>query len=149
LPAPTTVFNVSAVVGDKFGGGTGPATGLTLTGTLHIDTVAGTLNSGSLTLQGDANVFTSFFGCPANCTFYNNSGFAEDGLLGLTNTGLVGYTGGSILPGSYIDTAPGHIQQALTGTVTPASTVPEPSSLMLLGSGVAAAFARIRRKLSR
>ena len=149
--ASADTFDVSAVVGNITGGGPGTATGLTLTGTLDIDTVAGTLISGSLTLQNNPNVFTGFFGCPTagTCTYYFNSGFVDYGLLGLTNTGtLVGYAGTpAILAGSYVYTS--NIQFDLTGTVTPVSQVPEPSSLMLLGSGVAAVFTRIRRKLSR
>ena len=144
--ASADTFIVSAIVGDKTGsGGTGPSTGLTLTGTLNIDPIAGTLNSGSLTLQGDANLFTNFFGCPTSgqCTFTFNNGFAEDGYLGLSNSGLVGYAGGALLSGSYIDTTVNHIQQTLTGTVTPA---PEPSSLMLLGGGALGMLAMMRRK---
>jgi hypothetical protein len=145
--ASATTFNVSAVVGDEPNGEVGPAAGLTLKGTLQIDTAGGSLDSGSLTLQNDPNVFTGFFGCPTSgtCTFYFNSGFAEFGLLDLTNAGtLVGYAGGPILPDSYIDTA--SILQDLTGTVTPAA-IPEPSSLMLLGTGAASFAGLFRRKL--
>ncbi len=143
-------FNVNAIVGDKTGsGGAGPYTGATLTGTLDIDPVAGTLNSGSLTLQGDPSPFNNFFGCPnsGQCTFTFTNGFAEDGYIGLSNTGLVGYSGGALLAGSFIDTSPGHIQQSLTGTVSPVSQVPEPGSLLLFGSGIAGMVSAVRRRL--
>jgi hypothetical protein len=147
-----TVFDVSATVGNIQGGGpAGPSTGLTLTGTLDIDTVGGTFDGGSLTLQGDANIFTSFSGCPANCTFFNNSGFAEFGLADLIGGAdtLVGYAGGALLSDSYIDVLPNSVAYDLTGTVTPegSSQAPEPGSYGVVALGLGALYAATRRRV--
>lgn len=153
------LYDFSGTVGNILGGGpAGTFTGLSFTGTLDIDTVTSTV-SGSLTLQGDANNFAGFFGCDTFgvCTYYFNNDpgntFAEYGYLGLTNAGnLSGYSGGPILPDSYIYITADHSQQTpgvaydLTGTLTAAGAVPEPSSLMLLVSGVAALAGLKRRK---
>ena len=60
-----TVFDFSGTVGDIYGTSTaGMYTGVTETGTINIDTVAGTVDSIDLTVTGDTNTFTFFFGCP-------------------------------------------------------------------------------------
>ncbi len=142
-----TMFDVSAIVGNIMGGGpAGASTGLTFTGTLDIDTVLGTLDGGALTLEGDANIFTSFSGCPASCTFYNNSGFAEFGfadLIGGAGT-LVGYPGGALLADSYIDTLPGSVAYDLSGTVT--AETPEPGSYGAVALGLIGLLAATRRR---
>jgi len=145
--ANATIFNVWATVG---GNQTttlpGPPTGLTLTGTVDINTITGTLDSLSLTLAGDPNVFTGSFGCPSDCTFYFNSGFDEFGLLDLTGgSSLVGYNGGSLLADSYIDTS--SIAYNLTGTVTPAdAATPEPSLYGVVALGLGGLFTALRRR---
>ncbi len=146
-----TVFDFSGTVGDIFGTSTaGLFTGLTETGTININTVGGTVDALDLTVQGDSNQFTGFFGCPSNCTYNFNNGFFEFGLLDI-GSNLVGYTGGAIGSDSYValDTpvlgsGEPEVQYYLSGTVSSPSAVPEPHyytaalGLVLIGSLFAA-----------
>ncbi len=54
-------------------------------------------------------------------------------------------TGGSVIPGNFDSIASGGFNSYLYGTVLP-SSVPEPSSVALLASGLAAASVAIRRR---
>jgi hypothetical protein len=149
-----TVFNFSGTVGNNFTTNTPYLfTGITETGTINIDTVAGTVDAIDLTVAGDSNQFVFFFGCPSNCTYNFNNGFNEFGLLDI-GSNLIGYSGGPIGSDSYValDTpnlgAGGpdnpEVQYHLSGTVTPATATPEPRyytallGLVLCGSLVAA-----------
>lgn len=156
--AKADTFDVNAVVGNENTGGPGVPgiyTGLTLTGTLDIDTSGlGNVDSGTITVEGDPNIFTNFFGCPSlgTCTYTFNNGFDEFGLLDLGNP--AGYTGGSLLPDSYIaltdplGSGNGEVQYLLSGTVTLAPT-PEPRFYFVFVVGVCGLlFARRRRHQS-
>jgi hypothetical protein len=171
--AKADVFNVSATVGDIDTGPTfpsGPYTGLTVTGTVNLDTAnPGTVNSISLTVSGDPNIFTGAFGCPTvgSCTFFFNNSFAEDGLLDIGSP--IGYTGGALLSDSFIQLVtplgtpipnpPGsnpnyqpEVQYLLSGTLTDqtvdAASTPEPRfealALAMIGLLVVS-FRRFRR----
>ena len=110
-----------------------------------------------LTVEGDPNEFTGFFGCPPNCTYNYNNGFYEFGLLDLGSS-LAGYTGGSLGADSYValdtpdlglgsypssdPTDPNsEVAYYLSGTVSPLAATPEPRFyavfLELLMAGVA------------
>ena len=150
-----TVFDVNATVGDIYGFTVaGPPTGLTLTGTLDINTVTGAFDSVALTISGDPNPFDYFLNsgsnaCPNDCVFVNTEPFYEYGFLQLVpiaSNPLVGYNGGTLLAGSwiYLDNPLGSddsgVQYYLSGTVT---ATPEPRyytallGLVLMGSLVA------------
>jgi hypothetical protein len=153
-----TVFNFNGTVGDILGTSTPSAygyTGLTVTGTLNIDTVGGTIDNVDITVQGDSNQFVNLLSCSTNCTYIVDNGFNEYGLL---DTGsLVSYTGGPIGSDSwiYLDNANGSfgglglgqggsgIAYSLSGTITPSTATPEPRyytallGLVLIGSVVA------------
>jgi len=138
------LFDFSGTVGDKLNGQAGIFTGLTETGTINIDTVAGTVDKIDLTVEGDTNQFVYFIGCLSSCIFNYNNGFNEFGLLNI-GSDLIGYPGGAIASDSYValDTPdlgsgePG-VEYFLTGTVTAAT--PEPRyytallGLVLMGS---------------
>jgi hypothetical protein len=146
-----TIFDVNATVGDIYGTSTpGLFTGLTETGTITINTVGGTVDAIDLTVEGDTNIFTNFFGCPSDCTYNFNNGFDEFGLLDI-GSDLFGYTGGAIGSDSYValDTpvlgsGDPEVQYSLSGTVSLASAAtPEPRyytallGLVFIGSLVA------------
>jgi MYXO-CTERM domain-containing protein len=150
-----TIFDFSGTVGDIFATSTaGPFTGLTETGTITIDTVGGTVDGIDLTVQGDSNSFTFFFGCPASCTYNFNNGFDEFGLLDI-GSNLVGYTGGAIGSDSYValDTpvlgsGEPEVQYLLSGTVSPEiASAPEPRyDTAFLGLALIGSLAVIRRR---
>lgn len=150
-----TVFNFNGTVGnntttnepnDPF-----PYTGLTETGTINIDTVAGTVDAIDLTVQGDPNQFVYFFGCPSNCTYNYNNGFNEFGLLDI-GSNLVGYTGGAIGSDSYVSltsplgSGPSEVQFYLSGTVSPVTATPEPRYTALLGLVLIGSLFVVRRR---
>ena len=152
------IFNFSGTVGDIQDTATPSAygyTGLTVTGTLDIDTVGGTIDSVDVTVQTDSNPFVKLYGCSTTCSYISDSGTIEYGLL---DTGsLVGYTGGTIGSDSwiYLDNASGSygglglgqggsgFAYDLSGTISPATATPEPRyyagmlGLLLVGSLVA------------
>ena len=145
------LYNVNAVVGNNVGHDVPVLgiTGLTLTGVLNINSTdpggSGDI-TGTLTLEGDSNLFTGYFGCPGtSCTFFFNGGFTTFGILDLTASGsLFGYTGTpALLPASEITI--GSNPFFLSGSVLPVPT-PEPGfyGVLALG-GVALAFALWRR----
>ena len=152
-----TVFNFSGTVGDIFGTSTpGLFTGLTETGTINIDTTAGTVDAIDLTVQGDSNQFVHFlFGCPPSCVYNFNNGFNEFGLLDI-GSNLVGYAGGAIGADSYValDTpnlgsGDPEVQYYLSGTVTATAATPEPryyTALLGLVLGGSLLFVRRRRQ---
>jgi len=150
-----TVFDFSGTVGDILGTSTPSAygyTGLTVTGTLNIDTVGGTIDNVDITVAGDPNDFINLLACSSTCSYIVDAPFNEYGLL---DTGsMVGYTGGPIGSDSwiYLDNANGSfgglglgqggsgIAYSLSGTITPATATPEPRyytallGLVLIGS---------------
>jgi hypothetical protein len=96
-------------------------TGLAVTGTLDVDPTNG-IESGTIQVQGDPNIFTGFFGCPGTCSFYYNNGFAEYGFLDL---GVAPFTGSSIRLGadsnidlSFLTPPVTNDQFTLSGTLT-------------------------------
>jgi MYXO-CTERM domain-containing protein len=149
-----TVFDFSGTVGNNLLTDTPYLfTGITETGTITIDTVTGTVDAIDLTVAGDPNAFTSFFGCPGSCTYNNNNGFDEFGLLDI-GSDLVGYSGGAIAADSYValdtpDLGSGEpeVAYSLSGTVTPATATPEPRfTVALLGLGMLGSLLFIRRR---
>ncbi len=152
-PAFADTFDVAANITN------GPYAGTdVLTGTVTIDPTTGVGSAIDLTLSGFAD-FTGILGgtCSSpNCVFVFNNGFADFGYLDLGST--VGYTGGALITGlspvtssSYIDL--NSVAYAVSGTVTPAQTsqttaTPEPSSFMLLGTGLLGFAGMVRRKLT-
>jgi hypothetical protein len=118
------VYDLNAVVGltttSNGAGEFNPGyTGLTVTGTLDIDPTLG-IEGGSIQVQGDPNIFSSFLGLPCASCFYYNNGFAEYGLLDL---GSAPFSGGTIrlAADSYIDLSFLPVTNdafALSGTLT-------------------------------
>jgi|SRR5580658_7981982 MYXO-CTERM domain-containing protein len=150
-----TIFDFSGTVGNNYLTDTPyEFTGLTETGTITINTVTGTVDAIDLTVEGDPNIFTSFFGCPSNCTYNFNNDFDEFGLLDI-GSDLVGYTGGAIGSDSYValdtpDLGSGEpeVQYYLSGTVSAASVAtPEPRYYTaLLGLVLVGSLVVVRRR---
>jgi hypothetical protein len=158
-----TVFDVNATVGDIDGTSTASDfgyTGLTATGTLTINTTTGTVDGIDLTVENDSNQFIYIMACGTNCTYTNNAGFVEYGLLDL-GTSLTGYTGGSLAADSwiYLDNPNGvyggaglgeggsGVQYYLSGTLTAATAAPEPGySAALLGLVLMGSVVVVRRR---
>jgi hypothetical protein len=148
--AKADIFNVNATVGSIHGGGPGQFTGLSLTGAFDLDTTLGVVNSDTIIVQNDPNLFTGFLGCPASCTYIFNTGFNEFGLLDIGNP--LGFTGGALQSDSYIALinplgGPGsEVQYDLSGSVSGAVATPEPRyEALALGMSVLL-FASLRRR---
>ena len=89
-----------------------------------------------LTVEGDPNEFTGFFGCPANCTYTGGSLGADSYVaLDTPDLGLGSY------PSSDPTDPNSEVAYYLSGTVSPLAATPEPRFyavfLELLMAGVA------------
>lgn len=153
-----TVFNVSAYTGQT----------QTLSGTLTLDASSTSFDAATLTYNGLAGSFTfdQFLQQgPLNGQYeVTLTDTAVDAQLYLLVPGasLNGYQGSQIC--TYIDdvhgtcgfgagpqrfsgvSAPGHVLYFTAGTVSPPSVTPEPSSFVLLGTGLLGAAGVVRRR---
>lgn len=145
------VFDLNAVVGNRAilpGLTTTPPQGLTVTGTLDINTTTGVLDSANITVQTDGNTFTHVLGCPLGFCIEYGSGTAIGILLEerarLELGSLIGYSGGSLgslsrvfLANPLGDAPPTDTTEyLLSGTLTEAA-VPEPGLYGALTIGLA------------
>jgi hypothetical protein len=150
------VFTLNATVGDlvSFNPSAGPFTGLTVTGTLDVDTVTDAVTAVDITVQGDPNVFTNilFPKCPAGfCTVFgaNNGLLKTEGATLDLGGPLSGFTGGPLGLLSTVDLAnPLGGKRSLrfyelSGTLT----TPEPGAYGALAIGLGGLlFAAWRRR---
>ena len=141
----------------------------TLLGTITIDVVAGVATAGDFTIVSNGTTFV-FSGPDVNYSapFGPNSYFAsfvdlagtDSFSLVLPTASLVGYTGNGplcsyalvcdgVVSGFFDNSSanPG-LYQSIDGDIGPAtSPIPEPSSLMLLATGITAAAGAFRRRI--
>src|SRR5260370_30698795 len=153
-----TLFKVSGTAVNFSGGSLGSCAYLTtcsFSGTLNIDVTTGTLLSVDITLPGLSSFTTLAFslGSTSNWSIGLNNGSGGN-IMGLsfntapTAASLVGFTGGTHL-GVFVSPPPGSPPTLLLyavagGSIVPA--VPEPSSIVLLGTGLVAIAGSLRRK---
>ena len=148
--ASTITYNLDAGTATNWSGGTDPATG-SVTGTVTIDTTTNLATAGDLTFNlaplGDFEftVDGSHYGGPginsaefddlSNNTLYAHL-YYDTSNIGIGDLNLIG-NNWIYMAGTYY---------AFGGTLDPVSSTPEPSSLLLLGTGVLglAGFARRR-----
>jgi|SRR5580704_3418354 MYXO-CTERM domain-containing protein len=159
-----TVFDISGTVGDIYGTST-PSdfgyTGLTVTGTITIDTVGGTVDAVDISVETDPNDLINVMACSSDCTYAIDSTFSEYGLVDL-GTSFAGYTGGSLAGDSwvYLDNPNGVFgglglgeggsgeNYYISGTLTAeTAAAPEPRyTVALLGLGMLGSLLFIRRR---
>ncbi len=152
VAAKAEVFYFTGEVGDTFSTTTpGLHTGLSVTGTVDIDTtLASGIDSLSLTVKGDPEVFNVLLVSPCGpCAFFTPS-LAELGLLDIGST--LGYKGGKVAGDSYIllgNTlgSPGGSAYYLTDTLSASAAEPGVYSALAIGlSGLL--FVGYRRRRS-
>lgn len=157
--ADVITFNVSGTVSPEKGAASCSPT-CTVSGTFTLDNSTGAVSAASIAVSGESPTVGTFSyfgtgggsgvaGANTSMSFYD-AGFVD--LLKFyfatpTASSLVGYTGGPIVKILMTDN-PSPDDWTGRGEFTN-TAVPEPSSVMLLGSGLAGFAGLIRRKLNR
>ena len=147
-----TTFNVSGTCTPV-----APLTGTTFAGTLTIDVTAGTVTAIDVTFQGLSPFYAITQSQPFQTSNWhlaarNGGGLVNELLLDFTTRhtppSLVGFTGGTILPGTNVVTLPFTLVYDITGgSITAPASVPDAgSTVSLLGCALLGLDA-LRRKL--
>jgi hypothetical protein len=150
-----TTFNVSGTCTPV-----APLTGTTFAGTLTIDVTAGTVTAIDVTFQGLSPFYAINLSFPFPPTSSwilvarNGGGLVNELFLdfttGHTPPSLVGFTGGTILPGTNVVTLPSTLVYDITGgSITAPASVPDAGSTVSLLGFASLGLVALRRKLSR
>ena len=138
------IFDISATV-SAVAGTTYVAGGLaTVSGTVNIDTVGGSVTAGLLHITGFVSgPFDTLYNCATTgaCSFVATNPFADYLYLDFAPATFIGYSGGALGSDSYFsDNGPTYLLQ---GTVTAA---PEPSFYVVLAIGMSGLLLAVWRR---